>query len=418
MNILVTGGAGFIGTSLIKELLSTFDEINIISLDNYTSGSKKNHINDEKVKYIEGNTWDISNIIEIQNFNPIYIFHLGEFSRIVLSFEKKKDNFWSNSIGTFEVIEYCLKKNSKLIYSASSAVFNGNDLNPYVFTKSQNIDLIKNYNKWFDLNYVIVYFYNVYGEKQINDGPYATVLGIFEKQYMNNENLTIVSPGTQSRIFTHIDDIIKGLILVSEKGFGDDYHLYSNDEFTINDVSKMFDYPKICYIEERKGERISSVKKENKMEKEFGWVANKKLKNYIDQLKSNKLYFEEERCNIDDYVKSHFENNYKKPLVFFTIDDVKKAIILLMKMKTTIKIISSFNDKISSKIFPYLFDEIKCDITNGFGKCQKTYGSPINYSYLNLKKIPYAYKNIIKLEKDFTDYSIYSVEIRYLIYIL
>ena len=110
MNILVTGGAGFIGTSLIKELLLMYTNISIISLDNYTSGSKKNHIDDLKVTYIEGNTWDISNIIEIQNFNPIYVFHLGEFSRIVLSFEKTKETFWSNSIGTVEIIEYCLKK--------------------------------------------------------------------------------------------------------------------------------------------------------------------------------------------------------------------------------------------------------------------------------------------------------------------
>ena len=417
MNILVTGGAGFIGTSLIKELLLMYKNISIISLDNYTSGSKKNHIDDLKVTYIEGNTWDISNIIEIQNFNPIYVFHLGEFSRIVLSFEKTKETFWSNSIGTVEIIEYCLKKRSKSIYSSSSAVFSGKDLNPYVFSKSQNIGLIKNYNKWFGLDYVIVYFYNVYGEKQINTGPYATVLGIFEKQFMENENLTIVLPGTQSRVFTHINDIVKGLILIAEKGFGDNYHLSSYEEYTINDVASMFDYSKISYIPERRGERFSSIKHENCMEKELGWVATESLKDYIKILKQNKLYLEEERCDVEDYIKNHLKNSYKKPLVFFTIDDLKTAIILLLDMEKKIKIISSCDDKISSKFFPYLFEEIKCDLTNGFGKCQKKYGSSISYSYLNLKKLPLDYKNIIKLENDLHDHSIYSISIRYMIYI-
>jgi len=420
MNILVTGGAGFIGTSLIKELLSVYKNISIISLDNYTSGSKKNHINDSKVEYIDGNTWNISNINNIQKFNPQYVFHLGEFSRIVLSFEKPKETFWSNSIGTFEVIEYCLQKKSKLIYSASSAVFNGNDLNPYVFSKSQNIDLIKNYNKWFGLNYSIVYFYNVYGEKQICNGPYATVLGIFEKQFTEDENLTIVSPGTQSRIFTHIDDIVRGLILIAEKGFGDNYHLSSNEEYTINEVANMFDYSKICYIPERRGERMVSIKQENRMEKELGWVAKERLQNYIDKLKRNKLYLEEERNDIQNYIQNHFKNNYKKPLVFFTIDDVQKAIILLLDSKQKIKIISSFDDKISSKIFPYLLDEIKCDITNGFGKCQKKYGTSIEYSYLNLKKIPIEYENIIKLDEHSysNDHSIYIISMRYIIQII
>jgi UDP-glucose 4-epimerase len=404
---------------LIKELLLLYKNTNIsiISLDNYTSGSKKNHINDIKVEYVNGNTWDISNISKIQNFKPKYVFHLGEFSRIVLSFEKTKETFWSNSIGTFEVIEYCLQKKSKLIYSASSAVFSGNDLNPYVFCKSQNIELIKNYSKWFELNYAIVYFYNVYGDKQIGNGPYATVLGIFEKQYMDDENLTIVLPGTQSRIFTHIDDIVRGLILIAEKGFGDNYHLSSNEKYTINEVANMFNYSKICYIPERRGERISSIEQENRMEKELGWTSKETLKNYIDKIKQNKLYREEERCNIYDYVQNYLTNDYKKPLVFFSIDDLKKAIILLMDAKKNIKIFSSLNDKISSKIFPYLLNEIKCDIINGFGKCQKKYGSSINYSYLNLKKIPIEYENIIKLDEELHDHSLYCISIRYLLYI-
>ena len=180
----------------------------------------------------------------------------------------------------------------------------------------------------------------------------------------------------------------------------------------------MQNYSNISYIPERRGERTSSIKQENRMEKELEWTSKEKLENYIHKLKLDKLYLGEERCDIEDYIQNYLKNNYKKPLVFFTIEDVKTAIILLMDIKKKIRITSSLNDKISSKIFPYLLNDIiKYDIINGFGKCQKKYGSSVKNSYLNLKRIPIEYENIIKLEEDLQDHSIYCISTRYLVYI-
>jgi UDP-glucose 4-epimerase len=281
-NILVTGGAGFIGSSLIKSLKEIYKNINIISLDNYTTGYEKNHIKD--VLYINGNTWDIFLIKELQNFSPEFIFHFGEYSRIVQSFEEPDKVFKSNILGTQQILQYAIKNNSKLIYSGSSAIFgnNGKDqhLNPYSWTKSKNIELIKNYKEWYNLNFAILYFYNVYGNGQIDEGNYATVIGIFETQYMNNKPLTIVGDGSQSRCFTHIDDIVKGIIIVAEKGLWDGYYLSSKTDISIIDVAKLFKHPYI-FIEKRRGERLYSDIKISKAETELGWIANVKLVNYI-----------------------------------------------------------------------------------------------------------------------------------------
>jgi UDP-glucose 4-epimerase len=283
-NILITGGAGFVGCNLIERLLKINEDIFIISLDNYSSGTKNNHVLDNRVMYIEGNTWEIKSIKEINEFNPDIVFHFGEFSRIHLSFELPNNTFWSNTIGTQQILDYCIKKNAKLIYSCSSAVFNDEDSSPYVFTKYTNINLIKNYNKWFGLKYAITYFYNVYGNKHICEGPYSTVIGIFEKQYKNNMPLTVVEPGNQSRIFTHIDDIVSGLILIAEKGEGDKYLLSSNDKYSILEVVNLFKTDNYIMIPKRKGDRITSVKLESRTENELGWMSEKILSDYISSI--------------------------------------------------------------------------------------------------------------------------------------
>ena len=296
MQILITGGAGFIGSNLIKALKYKNIDAEITSLDNYSSGSEKNHT--DGVRYIRGNTWDISSIEELQKFKPELVFHLGEYPRIVLSFDEINKTYKSNTFGTQQILQYCVEKKAKLIYSGSSAIFVDKDisihdynlhLNPYVFTKATNIDLIHNYKDWFGLDFVITYFYNVYGSDQIKEGPYATVLGIFETQFENNEKLTVVKPGTQRRIFTHIDDIIEGLILVAFEGSGDGYHLCSTDDYSILDIVNMFevDYE---FISERRGERVkSSVVVNNRVQKELGWKAVKKLEDYIKTLKHNNM---------------------------------------------------------------------------------------------------------------------------------
>jgi UDP-glucose 4-epimerase len=283
-NILITGGAGFVGCNLIERLIKINEDIFIISLDNYSSGSTDNHIKDKRVVYIKGNTWDIKSIKVINEFNPDIVFHFGEFSRIHLSFDLPNNTFWSNTIGTQQILDYCVKKSAKLIYSCSSAVFNDKDSSPYVFTKYSNIKLIKNYNKWFDLKYAITYFYNVYGSKQICEGPYSTVIGIFEKQYIDNIPLTVVSPGTQSRIFTHIDDIVSGLILIAEKGEGDKYLLSSNDKYSILELIDLFKTNNYIMIPERKGDRSTSVKLESRTENELGWSSKKLLSDYINSI--------------------------------------------------------------------------------------------------------------------------------------
>lgn len=283
-NILITGGAGFVGCNLIERLIKINEDIFIISLDNYSSGSTDNHIKDKRVVYIKGNTWDIESIKVINEFNPDIVFHFGEFSRIHLSFDLPNNTFWSNTIGTQQILNYCVKKSAKLIYSCSSAVFNDKDSSQYVFTKYSNIKLIKNYNKWFDLKYAITYFYNVYGSKQICEGPYSTVIGIFEKQYIDNIPLTVVVPGTQSRIFTHIDDIVSGLILIAEKGEGDKYLLSSNDKYSILELIDLFKTNNYIMIPERKGDRSTSVKLESRTENELGWSSKKLLSDYINSI--------------------------------------------------------------------------------------------------------------------------------------
>ena len=210
--IVVTGGCGFVGTNLIEHLIKNTNN-EIISLDDYSSGSKKNHIKNKKIKYLNGHTKDISKILNKQKFYIKTIFHFGEFSRIYQSFEQMNKCIQSNSIGTHAVFDFCLKNKIKLIYSATSASLGnkGKDknLSPYAFTKSKNIELLENLKKWFNFKYEVIFFYNVYGPKQIRVGRMATVIGIFEDHYLKKKPLPIVSPGSQSRRFTHIDDTIK-----------------------------------------------------------------------------------------------------------------------------------------------------------------------------------------------------------------
>jgi len=293
VNILVTGGAGFIGSNLIKSLVKYYNDkehCQIISLDNYQSGSIENHLIDSNILYLYANTYDIFKIKQVTDFKPDIVFHFGEFSRITLSFEKVNDTFFSNTIGTQQILQYCVEKNAKLIYSGSSAIF-GNDLedqhlNPYAWTKSKNIELIKNYGIWFGLKYAISYFYNVYGENQISSGPYSTVIGIFERQFKLNQPLSIVSPGTQTRCFTSIHDIVNGLLLIAEFGEGDNYFLGTTENISILEIVKMFG-SSYEFIPPRKGERVSSVIKDSEIYK-LGWKPRYNVRDYIKDLVQNK----------------------------------------------------------------------------------------------------------------------------------
>ena len=286
--IVVTGGAGFIGTNLIDLLLKK-TKFKIISIDNYSSGSKRNHIANSRVKYIKSDTKNIIKILKpyIKNINAI--FHFGEFARIYQSFSKMNDCINSNTIGSNEVFNFCLKNRIKLIYSATSASIgnNGNDknLSPYAFTKAKNLELLDNLKRWFKFNFEIVYFYNVYGPKQISKGDMATVIGIFENQYINNKPLTVVKPGNQSRRFTHVKDTVEVCFLAWKKNKSRHYSISSRESHTVLEVAKWFNH-KIKFLPKRKGERYASaltnMNLSNKVYKKFGTVSLKKyVSNFI-----------------------------------------------------------------------------------------------------------------------------------------
>ena len=288
--IVVTGGAGFVGSNLINYLLKNTN-FKVLSIDNYSTGSKKNHIKSKNVKYLKSNTRDINTILSKMKKNIHTLFHFGEFARIFQSFYKIQECLESNSIGSNEVFKFCLNNNIKLIYSATSASLgnNGKDenLSPYAFTKAKNLELLNNLKKWFKFKYEVVYFYNVYGSKQISKGDMATVIGIFQECVQKKRPLPVVRPGTQSRKFTHIDDTINVCIEAWKKNKCRHYSIYNKTSYTILEVAKMFK-SKIIFLPKRKGERYSSaltnINLTNNIFKRFG---KKNLKSYIKTIISN-----------------------------------------------------------------------------------------------------------------------------------
>ena len=281
--ILVTGGAGFVGSNLIKLFLNKTN-YKIVSIDNYTSGNKLNHIENSRVKYIKGNTSNISKLIK--NPNQIKtVFHFGEFARIYQSFLKMNSCIESNSIGSNAVFNFCLKNNIKLVYSATSASLGnkGKDknLSPYAFTKAKNLELLENLKKWFNFKYEVIYFYNVYGPNQICKGEMSTVIGIFENHYKKRKSLPVVKPGTQTRRFTHIKDTVEVCYIAWKKNLCRHYSITSKKSYSILEVAKMFD-SKIKFLPKRPGERYASaltkINLTNKIYKYYGKIG---LKDYI-----------------------------------------------------------------------------------------------------------------------------------------
>jgi UDP-glucose 4-epimerase len=282
--ILVTGGAGFVGSNLIEELVK-ITKYKIISLDNYSSGTTDNHIKNSKIAYLKGDTKNISKILTNHKNKIHTIFHFGEFARIFQSFKRFKECFNSNIEGSAELFRFALENKIKLIYSATSASLgnNGKDMNlsPYAFTKAKNLELLENLKKWFKFRYEIVYFYNVYGPRQICKGDMSTVVGIFEEHFKNKKPLPIVRPGTQTRRFTHIKDTISACLIAWKKNKCSHYSVASNKSYSIIQLAKMFNY-KIRYLPKRPGERFSSaLKRMNLTNKVIKIQARIKLGDYI-----------------------------------------------------------------------------------------------------------------------------------------
>ena len=288
--IVITGGAGFVGANLIRLLIQKTN-YNIICIDNYSSGSKKNHIKSKKIRYINNHTKNISKILKNYKNNISSLFHLGEFSRIYQSFLKMDECINSNIVGTNEVFNFCFKHKIKLIYSATSATIGNNgadkNLSPYAFTKAKNLEMLENLKKWYKFKFEIVYFYNVYGPLHISLGDMATVIGIFENQYRNKTALTVVKPGSQSRRFTHINDTVEACYHAWKKNRCRHYSISNKESYTILEVAKMFN-SKIKFLPARRGERFASaltdINLSNKVIKIFGKIS---LKNYIKNVVKN-----------------------------------------------------------------------------------------------------------------------------------
>jgi len=278
--ILVTGGAGFIGSNLIERLVQE-GKYDVYSLDNYFTGKKENHI--VGATYVEGHTKDIAKLI---NFIPDLVYHLGEYSRVEQSFDDMAIVWESNKVGTFAVLEFCRKHNIKIVYAGSSTKFGdgglGRDQSPYAWTKASNTELVRNYGSWFQLPYAITYFYNVYGPREIATGQYATLVAIFKEKFKKGEPLTVVAPGTQVRNFTHVDDIVRGLMLVGEKGEGDDFGLGAEDGYSIIDIAKAFG-GEVVMLPERKGNRMGAPVDAVRSKNELGWYAEKKIIDHIKE---------------------------------------------------------------------------------------------------------------------------------------
>jgi UDP-glucose 4-epimerase len=278
--VLVTGGAGFIGSHLCERLLLAGYDVS--SLDNYFTGTTQNHI--DGVEYITGDTKQIAQKIHTP---PALVFHLGEYARVEQSFADITQVLDLNVSGTHAVLEYCRKHQTKLVYAGSSTKFAdggiGRDQSPYAWTKASNTELVINYGNWFDLEYAVTYFYNVYGPRECGTGSYATLIALFKEKYLRGEPLTIVSPGTQRRNFTHVDDIVEGLFLVGEKGKGDGYGLGNPTAYSIMEIAQLFNTD-ITLLPERPGNRMSAALDTSRAEYELNWASTKMIKDYIQQI--------------------------------------------------------------------------------------------------------------------------------------
>jgi len=282
--ILVTGGAGFIGSHLCARLVK--DGHQVISLDNYFTGSRDNHVSG--VEYREGHTKDIEKHIPE---TPDLIYHLGEYSRTAVAMEEPEVVWDLNILGTLGVLEFCREKKVKVVYAGSSTKFAdtredgvvGRDLSPYTWAKASNTELVKNYGAWYSVPHAIVYFYNVYGPRELS-GKYGTVVEIFRQSFLKGEPFKVNSPGTQTRTYTHVDDTVDALLLVGERGEGDEYGIASSDTYSTKEVAELFGGD-IVMMPARATSRPSTPTDTTKTAA-LDWKPKRTLKAYVEEFKA------------------------------------------------------------------------------------------------------------------------------------
>ncbi len=279
--ILVTGGEGFIGSNLIKRLLKEGHQV--VSIDN---GHSSKHSNRHKgCWYLYGTPMDLFGALQHQEKTFDYIFHFGEYARVEQSFNDFDKVIDYNLRHFPELLKFAKHQDAKVIYSGSSTKFANNTsaASPYAYTKAQNTELLKNYSEWFGLDYSIVYFYNVYGDNEINEGQYATVVGKFIKMVQDGATtLPVTSPGNQVRNFTHVDDIVEGILLAAFKGSGDNYGIGSPEQHSIlNLVSYLNVEPEM--LPEKAGNRLNGELKTAKII-DLGWECKNSLKDYLENI--------------------------------------------------------------------------------------------------------------------------------------
>jgi UDP-glucose 4-epimerase len=286
MEILVTGGAGFVGSHLCERLVKLGHDV--VSLDNYFTGSTDNHV--PGVEYIADSTVNINHSAsDLCDYRPDMVYHLGEYSRVEQSFNDMDRVFEYNKIGTYEVLEFVRRTGAKLIYAGSSTKFvdePGYVQSPYAWSKATNTDLVKKYAEWFNINYAITYFYNVYGPREIKNGPYATLIAKYAECMRLGQPLTVVKPGTQTRNFTHVDDIVDALIMIGSDGFGDEYGIGNPTDYSVMEVANMFRPDHIEFLPHRRGNRMAAPVISERT-KALGWEPKRNLYDYIKNLRGN-----------------------------------------------------------------------------------------------------------------------------------
>jgi len=280
MNVLVTGGCGFVGTNLIKRLLE--DNHGVFSLDNYKTGSEDNH--QDGCVYIDGDI-RISNGYDI--CNPDVVFHMAAIARIQPSFDDPVDYFTTNAGGTLNLIDWCSKAEVPLIYAGTSSKHSGKFKNPYTFSKGVGEDLIKLYQLHFGLRASTARFYNVYGAHQLLEGEYTTLIGKWVNAIEGGEECYVYGDGEQRRDFTHVDDIVDALVLIMEKeAYGYEFELGRGKNYSVNEVAEMLGVAPE-YLDGRKGEARNTLNVDNKAAEILGWVPERDLEDYVEEWRAS-----------------------------------------------------------------------------------------------------------------------------------